>query len=259
MIIFTFDAIIILLGAVLCGEVAIIGAKRPRRCGGCNGEGHDSRNCKQKQQSEASLVVPPSNPPVSTGLKRGPKPKSRHNPEDDLSDDGSVGGDKSDDESDDENPTQANEKQTEPEQNDNIDGTIVVKVDNHHELRVKYEGYVPIDLTADSDSEEEEAHAKITDPPHLVGLPEFLEVGRSKKPNSLADIVELQAATTPGQFFSCLIDQTMLEQWVASSNAYASLTISNRKWIPLTVERLKSFIAIILFLGVLKHPSMADA
>ena len=57
-----------------------------------------------------------------------------------------------------------------------------------------------------------------------------------------------------------MIDNSILEQWVNATNEYAALKASANHWrYNLTSAELKMFIAVILFLGVVKWPGRMDA
>ncbi len=57
---------------------------------------------------------------------------------------------------------------------------------------------------------------------------------------------------TAADFFFLMWDTMMLGMFVAATNAYGAFNIA--RWKTLTIQEFKSFLVIVLYLGVVKYP-----
>lgn len=73
---------------------------------------------------------------------------------------------------------------------------------------------------------------------------------------------------SPVEFYSLLVTDTLLQKIVDCTNQFAIAKISNmheatsgarvRRWSPTNLEEMKRFFGLILFMGLVKLPKLAD-
>jgi len=211
-------------------------------------EGHTKTTCKAGEVASSSS----SSAKINRGQKRGPKKRSQIAVDDDGVSDNGFESDGSGDEAEDE--AEVEDHSEEPELPIDLSG--VQDLDGN---RLKYEliNSIPtFDLTVEDENGELQIDKeKIA----MANVPPFLPKSSHYVPGSVKNLPP-DFDATPGDFLGLLISKTILDTWVEASNAYAAAKARKKDcWQDLDVPMLRSFISIILFLGLVKYPSVDDA
>ena len=240
---------------------AINSSRKKRACKLCHCVGHDIRNCPQNPQTKTLRQDYPDES-LTTGCKRGPKAPKRQSssntlsqiPEDDegISDDGFESDDEPDVADDD---AEINEDDDENEELPDKIGDIPTEILPGVSLQ-----YTAIDLTR----EEVESEPSIPSvEAHMQNVPEFKPRRRLTTgylPHSINYEHIPKDAESEWDFFHLFLTDEILEQFVDSSNAYAAAKIPKAEWKQdITTFEMLTFLGIILYLGIIKYPSMEDA
>jgi hypothetical protein len=219
---------------------------KQRKCSvsGCGSTDHDKRNCPIIKNNQNRPITEPN----IVKAKKVAKRKSS-NAAETINDDS--------DNEDMQERTEVQEDNYNPDDSAHFDGAAndydSDAPDDNDVLRSTNYAYAwkkvdVIDLTIDDD--EDAPPLEPLDRPGVDQLPEDL-TGRNPGP-----VIPLDASYTPHGFFELFFTIGILYRFVEETNKFAAAK-GRRNWRPLSIPELKTFFAIVLFLGIIVFPSRA--